>query len=356
MAYGRVMQVALLFLLILTLIAPVPVWSAALSMGSARGVRSVELSLDDGKNWLPLGSRSLPILDGTQLRTSNGGVVIDLSDGSRLNVLPFSFVRFREAAGTTKVSLVHGRLSFRLPRETRVEISTLAVRLEPVRAEVTQGEIFTAREGTMGLKMVAGSLQVHELAGSQQVRLASLEPVFLPRRPATSAPLFVSEAPVRPPAGARAVFDPKGESLGYLRPDAQLVVQPGYTADLTQPFPSKLVRLAMAKIDEKNRSDAMPIFDVNGAYVGYLDGPVFHGQGQAAQERVAQGQLAQAQMAQAVAATPGAAPSMILGMDAPAFFVLTGSLLSVGGVMAAGASGAFNGGGNNAATPTGPNR
>lgn len=342
MTHWWVARFPLVGFLVLTLITPVPVWSAALSMGSARGVRSVELSLDNGKNWLPLGSRSAPILDGTQIRTSNGGVVIDLSDGSRLNALPFSLLRFREAAGTTQVSLVHGRLSFRLPRETRVEISTPTVRLEPVRTEVMQGEIFLAREGTMGLKMAAGSLQVRELAGSQQVRLASLEPVFLPKRPATVGPLFTSEAPASPPAGARAVFDPKGASLGYLGPDAQLVVHPGYTSDLTQPFAPKLIRLAMAKIAEKDRSDAMPVLDVNGGYVGYLAGPVFY----------AQTQVAQAQLPQAVAGAPDA-PATILGMKPVTFYALAGSLAVLGGVGAAAGAGAFN---SHAGTPTGPNR
>jgi hypothetical protein len=259
-----------------------------------------------------------------------------MSDGSCLNVLPFSFVRLREAAGTTQVSLVHGRLSFRLPRETRVEIRTPAIRLEPVRTEVMRGEIFVAREGTMGLKMAAGSLQVHELAGGRHVRLASLQPVFLPKRPDTAAPLFTSEAPASPPAGTKALFDPTGRSLGYLRHDAQLVVHPGYTSDLTAPFAPKLVHLAMAKIPEKDRSDAMPVFDLNGSYEGYLAGPVFY---------------AQAQVAQAGA---GAPPATILGMEPLTFYALAGSLAAVVGMSAAGAAGAFGGG--RAATPTGPGR
>jgi hypothetical protein len=198
------------------------------------------------------------------------------------------------------------------------------------------GETFVAREGTMGLKMAAGSLQVHELAGGQYVRLASVEPIFLPKRPATAAPLFTSEGPASPPGGAKAVFDPRGKSLGYLYRDTQLVVHPGYTSDLTQPFAPKLVHLAMAKIAEKDRSDAMPVFDLDGSYVGYLAGPVFY---------------AQAQVAQAVA---GAPPATILGMEPFDFFALAGSLGAVVGVGAAGAAGAFHGG--RAATPTGPSR
>ena len=251
MSYGRMLRVSLVALLVLALIAPLPVWSASLSMGSVRGIRAAEVSLDDGKNWLALGSRSLPVLEGTQLRTGNGGAVVDLSDGSRLNVMPFSLLRFREGSGGTRAALVHGRMTFRLPRDTRVELSSATVRLEPVRAEVMQGEFFVTREGTMGLKMSSGNLQVRELAGSQQVRLASIEPVFLPKAPPGAASLFTNAtALASAPSGSKPVFDPKGESLGYLRPDAQLVVQPGYTSNMTRPFPAKLVQFAMAKIDE----------------------------------------------------------------------------------------------------------
>ena len=122
-------------------------------------------------------------------------------------------------------------------------------------------------------------------------------------------------APASAPSGSKAVFDPKGESLGYLRPDAQLVVQPGYTSDLTRPFPAKLVQLAMARIDEKNREDAVPVFDVNGGYVGYLAGPSFHAGSQVAQAQVAQAQATQAQVAQAVGAGAVAPGGTIVGMS-----------------------------------------
>ena len=151
------------------------------------------------------------------------------------------------------------------------------------------------------------------------------------------------------------MFDPRGESLGYLRPDAQLVVQPGYTSDLTRPFPAKLVQLAMARIDEKNREDAVPVFDVNGGYVGYLAGPAFRAEGQVAQAQVAQAQLPQAQIAPAAGAgAGGAGAGTILGMSAEGATAVLfggGAVLAVAGVSAAGVSGAFS-----AATPTGPNR
>ena len=79
------------------------------------------------------------------------------------------------------------------------------------------------------------------------------------------------------PADARGVFAPSGESVGYLGPDGKLVIHPGFTNDLTRPFPPELVQPAMAKIVENDRNHAAtPLFDVNGGYVGYLSGPIFY--------------------------------------------------------------------------------
>ena len=52
------------------------------------------------------------------------------------------------------------------------------------------GEVFVNSERTTGLKMTTGVLQVQALAEAQEVRLASLEPVFIPTRPTSLGPLF----------------------------------------------------------------------------------------------------------------------------------------------------------------------
>jgi hypothetical protein len=280
-------------LLALLIAAPVPGWSAsaeAASLGTARGIRGVELSLDSGKTWLPLGSRSLPVLGDTAVRTTTGGALLDLADGSRLTVLPFSSLRVQETGAATEVTLLTGRLTFRLPRETRVELRGASARLTAQRKQAMAGEVFVGGNDTIGIRMTEGTLQVEELAGAKRTMLASLEPVFLPKRPATTGPIFASEAPaITPPAGAKAVFSPKGESLGFLD-KSQLVVYPGYTANLTRPFPAKLVQLAMARVPEQDRSDATPVFDVNGGYLGYLAGPTFVAQAVGVQQQVAQAQ------------------------------------------------------------------
>jgi hypothetical protein len=271
----RTVHGTLVGFLIATLAAPLPAWSAA-SLGTARGVRGVEVSLDAGKTWLPLGSRSLAVLEGARLRTTTGGAVLDLTDGSRVNVLPFSSLGVRRAPGGLEVALTYGRIGFRLPAGSRFEIHATAAHLRPVPDSPTAGEVFVGVDGTVGLRMAEGAFRVEDTAGKRTL-LASLEPVFVPRRPDISGPAFTSSEPIPPPAGARALFSPKGESVGYLH-RTDFVVHPGFTADLTRPFSPKLVQVAAARIPEKDRSDAMPIFDVNGGYVGYLAGPIFHAQ------------------------------------------------------------------------------
>ncbi len=192
-------------------------------------------------------------------------------------------VQIQEAQDTIEISLLYGRVTFQLPAGTRVEILTPSARLEPQRREAMAGELFVNGEGAIGLKMSAGTLQVQELADAHQVRLASLDPVFIPTRPVSAGPLFSSDALPPSPTGAKGVFTPKGESVGYLQTDGQLVVHPGFTADLTHPFPTKLVRLATATIPDTAESDVMPLFDVNGRYLGYLNASDFYPQTQVAQ-------------------------------------------------------------------------
>ncbi len=282
MARWRVFRQLLIGPLVLALLAPLDVvWSLPLSLGTVRGVRGTRVSLDHGKTWLAPNGRGLPVLSGTELKTLGGLARIELADGSRLDVLPFSALRVEEAHGVPQVAVTYGRLTFRLTPEARVEILTPSARLEPVRREVMAGELFVDGTGLTGLKMAQGQLQVSPLSGPRRPLLASLEPVFLPKAPAGPGPFFASDGPPPPPAGARAVFAASGESVGYLTPQGGLVIHPGFAADLTRPFHPRLVRLAMASIPEKRRNgETVPLFDVNGAYVGYLSGPLFYAQAQ----------------------------------------------------------------------------
>ena len=79
----------------------------------------------------------------------------------------------------------------------------------------------------------------------------------------------------------------------------------------------------MAKIPAADSGIAMPLFDVNGGYVGYLAGPTFHAQAIAQQQPPA----GQVQTAQAVGAQGGG------GGGVNPLYIVGGALLLAGGVV-----------------------
>ncbi|HSF31075.1 MAG TPA: FecR domain-containing protein [Candidatus Tectomicrobia bacterium] len=283
MGQGWVWRRAVIGIFILSQMLSVYAWPGTTSLGTARGTRAVSLSLGEGKAWLSLAGRSYPVMPGMQIRSTTGRAAVELVDGSRVNVLPFSAIRFQEAEGAIDILLLHGRLIFEFPAETRVEISTPSARLAPVRQAAMAGEVFVKSTGQVGLKMTRGTLEVHQFTDPTQVMLASTDPIFVPQRPVGQGFLFTSDTVIAPPTGAKGTFSPKGKSIGYLQPDGQFIVQPGFTADLTQPFAARLVRMAMATIPDSSASDAMPLFDVNGKYLGYLRESAFYPETQVAQ-------------------------------------------------------------------------
>jgi len=280
MRAGRALAQAVLVVVVgCCLVVPRPILAASATLGTVRGQQTAKLSLDGGKSWLALGGRSLPVLSGTEIRSGAGNAQLALSDGSRISVMPFSALRFAETPRGTEISLVYGRLAFSLPQQAHLEIVTPTARLEPAPGRTKEGELFVTGAGLLGLKMSEGTLNVRPLSNPNDVMVASLEPVFLPRRPSMPGTYFGSDTETTPPAHAKAVFTPNGQSIGYVGRAGSLVIYPGYTNDLTRPFSPKLVRLAMTTIPGKDRTDdATPLFDVNGGYVGYLAGPVFYAQ------------------------------------------------------------------------------
>jgi hypothetical protein len=342
----------LVVLALLTLFVPFTVWGAA-PLGTARAARGVKASLDNGTTWLELKGHALPVFAGTQVRAGGGAAAIELKDGSRIEVLPFSSVRFDALAGEPRMQVTYGRVNFRLHPQSRLHVLTPAAHLAAAERAGVAGEVFVTGGGVMGLKMAEGRVNVQPTTVGAAPMVASLEPVFLPKRPQGAGPLFAADGPLAPPPGAKAVFAPRGDSVGYIGPDGSLAIHPGYTADLTQPFAPKLVRLAMNTIpDKEQRSDATPLFDVNGGYVGYLAGPVFYAQSTST-DATGQGAAAQGG-AQGAGKAPSFSPKFALGAGAVA-------AVGGGGVAAMGMGGGGGGNGGSgapaqspAATPFGP--
>lgn len=348
MVRGWVGRRTLIGIFILSQTLSIYAWPGTISLGTARGSRAVEVSLDDGKAWLALGGRSYAVMPETLIRSRSGSALVELIDGSRVTILPFSAVRFHGAPGTMDVVLQHGRLTFQLPADAQLEISTPSARLVPERQTAMAGELFAKGEGEVGLKMTKGSMHVYPFTDPTEVMLASTDPVFLPQRPVGQGSLFTSETVKAPPSGAKSAFAPTGESIGYLQPDGRLMVQPGFTADLTQPFATKLVRLAMATIPEATASDALPLFDVNGKYLGYLSESAFYPETQVAQA------IAGAVGRGGASGGRGGAGGGSMGTTD---FIALGSIFGVGGgIMGLGFSGAFSSENPGSATPIQPKR
>lgn len=278
MRYHRILHELLAWLVASSIVLAGSVaWSAGPSIGTVSGIRTAEMSLDGGKTWFPLGKQAVPILEGAEIRSAAGAALIDIADGSRLNLLPFSAARVKESGSRIDVSLVAGRLGFRLPAATRVDIGTRVARLEPARQEAVAGEVYVGDAEVTGIHLMQGNGKVHELVGARRALAAGVEPVFVPRRPDGAEQVFASgrgAAPAR--TAGKAVFNARGESLGFIGEDGRLVVSPGYTSDLTSAFPGKLVRAVLARVPESERDAAVPVFDVNGRWVGYLLGQSFH--------------------------------------------------------------------------------
>src|SRR5437867_3800632 len=326
-------------ILVATFLAPFHAWGGSAPLGTARAARGVKATLDKGTTWLDLKGNALPVFSGTEVRSSGGAAAIELKDGSRIEVLPFSAVQFEQVSGNPRVSVTYGRVNFNLHPQSKLQIVTPVARLESAEAGPVSGELFLTGGGVMGLKMAEGRLNVHPTTPGGQTMVASVDPVFIPKRPTGSGPLFAVDGPIAPPAGAKAVFSPSGESVGYIAPDGGLAIHPGFTADLTQPFSPKLVRLAMNSIQDTNqRDDATPLFDVNGGYLGYLAGPVFYAQTNFGQARDNDNQ------ARAGAPLPQGTQGGGTGSSiSPKFALSAGAVAAVAGGAALGVSGGRGG-------------
>lgn len=339
---------------------------AAVALGSARGVRTAVLSLDGRGGWLPLANRSLPVMSGSRLRTTTGAVAVDLADGSRLVVMPFSAVRLDAAparvasvsqqsgaaAAAPEVTLEYGRLGFQVRPSSRLSIVTPTARVSPVSGRAASGEVLAAPTGTTGVRMASGTVTVRETTGARRTLEAGRTPVFVPEPPPPGV-VFTADVPAAAPAGARAVFTAEGENVGYVGRDGQVVVQPGFARDLAQPYPRQVVQGALARVPFEARREAVVLFDANAGYVGFVhEGLVYASAG----DRPPLTRVAQATEEAAEVADPGDPPPARPSITRWPWHYTAGVLAVVGGaaVAASGALASSDSTGDPPATPVGP--
>src|SRR5262245_11611746 len=89
--------------LIMFQVLAIHAWSAPASLGTVRGAQTVEFTLNSDRTWLPLRGQSYPVMPGMQLRTKATYSALELIDGSRINLLPFSMAQVQETPDATQV-------------------------------------------------------------------------------------------------------------------------------------------------------------------------------------------------------------------------------------------------------------
>lgn len=82
-------------------------------LGDVRGVAPAQVSVD-GRNWLPLGSGTVPVFDKMLIRARTGAFALTLTDGSLLEASPTTEVAISQMESSTIVRVVEGNVLFRL--------------------------------------------------------------------------------------------------------------------------------------------------------------------------------------------------------------------------------------------------
>lgn len=274
-AGSRARRLLLVSPLVLSLALPMtsaPAVGAGIALGTARGIRSAELSLDGGTSWLSLKGRSLPLVAGSRVRSTTGAVSIELADGARLTLQPFSAATLKDSAD---VVLEYGRAGFRLAPASPLGLATAVARLETSGGAPAAGEVVAAR-GATGVRVTQGSLLLREANGTPRIVRAGGGPAMVPGTSPADAAFPVADAAAPAPAGARVVFTPEGENVGYVEDGRRLVVRPGFAADLSARFPARTVEQASARVPPASRGEALLLLDANGGYAGYVADAVFY--------------------------------------------------------------------------------
>lgn len=267
----RVRAIAVGFL-VTCLLTPAPASAAAAGLGIARGVRDAELSLDGGRRWLSLEDRALPAMAGSHVRTTTGSVTLDLADGSRIALAPFSALRVE---GSGMIDVRYGRVEVRAVPRSALGVTAGSTRVslaDPARPTVA--EVVVDPGYATGVQVRQGAVRVQAPNGTSRVARAGDGPVVI-GKPIAREAMFGVRTPL-PGATGRAAFTAKGQNVGYLGADGALIVRAGFARDLSGPFAPRTVAQAIARIPETDRADAAPIFDVQGRFLGYVRGASFH--------------------------------------------------------------------------------
>ena len=91
-------------------------------LGEIRGTVPAQVSFD-GKNWISLGSGTLPVFDKMLIKARSGIVALTLSDGSRLEVSPTTELAIAVMGPSTTIRVAEGNVLFRLRPASSIRLS-----------------------------------------------------------------------------------------------------------------------------------------------------------------------------------------------------------------------------------------
>ncbi|VUZ84502.1 hypothetical protein MELA_00875 [Candidatus Methylomirabilis lanthanidiphila] len=245
-------------------------------LGEVHGKAPAQVSVD-GKNWIPLGSGTLPALDKMLIRARSGVFALTLTDGSRLEASPTTELVISRMESSTIVRVVEGNVLFRLRPASSVRIampggviqsadtwSGRADRIPSARVRATTqghrdtlGVITAQRVGVPRVRIVSGEAVMISQNGSVTERLREGQVRTLSAQSSRTVPLKQYAAaqpggqqappPTDPPSQA-----PKAEHVWTWHPSYPQEVQGGWqemrlgVPPTTPPTPEQEVREGFA--------------------------------------------------------------------------------------------------------------
>lgn len=148
-------------------------------LGEIRGTAPAQVSFD-GKNWISLGSGTLPVFDKMLIRARSGVAALTLSDGSRLEASPTTALTITAMGASTIVHVAEGNVLFRLRPASPARLSMPGGVIHSAAVGVSRSDhTMTARvsSGTETPREALGVITAQR-GGIPRVRLLSGE-VFL---------------------------------------------------------------------------------------------------------------------------------------------------------------------------------
>ncbi|MGH7409628.1 MAG: hypothetical protein ACREJ6_00995 [Candidatus Methylomirabilis sp.] len=269
-------------------VMPVGAQAIELPLGLAAGSREAQITLD-GKQWTPLTSSSSPLYDGAIIRTGNGVASALLKDGTQLELQARTVMGISGSRAAPVVKIAVGRVLFRLPASSKTILVTPSVRYEvaanglpkspaPIKigtpganSSDRLGEIVVNQQGGSRIGLHQGEMLARPVNDSGLHIVKAGQSVYIPQLGAHDASfkaLLVQALPgggSTVPAGAIALYDSAGKSVGYLGADGSFVSSPGVTPNLASPIPPGTI-----PPDVSLPPGATPLFFADPAYAGYL--------------------------------------------------------------------------------------